>query len=318
MTKVAIIIEFYNLTLLASFKFIIPLWLIQKFMLNFTLIMNYRAEETKKSATDSPEKEVRLSVLVCTFGDEGIRRVAEADYPVVDGVEYCISWQLPEGEAVTPEALRRPDIKVSVSRTRGLSRNRNLSLEMASGELALISDDDVRYTPEYFDNLFKAFGQYPEADLITFKYESKDYPKSFSDFSFDLRHSPKGYFTTSFEIAFRTKSVAGRLKFDENFGIGARWPSGEEDIFVHDAKRHGLCLRFVPLPVARHDGTTTSDREAAKGRYVETKGAVFRILFPFTWPLRMLTHLPRRHRDMSAGTFVKSWIRGALTSKRAK
>lgn len=258
----------------------------------------------------------KLSVVVCTYGLDGIRRVAEADYPRVEGVEYCVSWQLPEGEAVVPEELKRPDVRVEVSRSRGLSRNRNLSLGMARGELSLISDDDVRYTPDYFANLFRAFKEWPDADIITFSYESAHYPKSFPDHSFDHSHSPRGYFVTSFEIAFRTSTVAGRVEFNENFGIGAKWPSCEEEVFLHDARKLGLRLWFVPYPVARHDGSTTSDREGAKPLFIETKGASFRILFPITWPLRMLTHLPRRPQGMSTLTFLRAWLRGAFANRR--
>lgn len=267
----------------------------------------------------SREDRPLLSVLVCTFGEEGIRRVADARYPAVEGVEYCVSWQLPEGRAITPDELKRPDVRIEISRTRGLSRNRNLSLSMAEGEFSLISDDDVRYTPEYFANLFGAFSRYPDADLITFTYESRDFPKSFPDHTFDFHgRIPKGYFTTSFEIAFRTDKVRDRLAFDENFGIGARWPSGEEDIFLCDVRRAGLGMRFVPKPVARHDGSTTSDREGAKPLFIETKGAVFRILFPFGWPLRMISHLRRIPSGMSPYTFVKSWLKGAFKSKRSR
>lgn len=274
-------------------------------------------KRNESAGSDATETRPRLSVLVCTYGEEGIRRVADADYPVVNGVEYCVSWQLPEGDPDVPDALRRPDVRIAVSRSRGLSKNRNLALKMARGEISLISDDDVRYVPRYFENLFEAFANHPEADIITFKYDSAFYPKPFPDHSFDLRKPPRFYFTTSFEIAFKTASIRDRLRFDENFGIGARWIAGEEDIFIHDAKKAGLNLRFIPQPVARHDGSTTSDRERANKKYVETKGAVMRILFPATWPLRMLRHLPLRDKNMSASTFILSWTRGALSSKRS-
>ncbi len=252
-----------------------------------------------------------LSVLICTYGEDGIRRVAEAGYPVVEGVEYCVSWQLPEDDPVIPEELDRPDVRIEVSRTRGLSLNRNLSLLMARGRLSLISDDDVRYVPEYFANIRKAFESNPEADIITFSYESAHYPKSFPDHSFDHRDAPKGYFVTSFEIAFRTDRVAGHIFFDERFGIGALWPSDEESLFLDSARKHGLKLIFVPLDAARHDGSTTSDREGKKPLFIETKGAAFRLLFPYTWPLRMLTHLLHRPGGMSVSQFIGSWMKGA-------
>lgn len=253
-----------------------------------------------------------LSVLICTFGHDGIQRAAEAGYPVCEGVEYCISWQLPDGDCPVPEALIRPDIRIEKSATRGLSVNRNLSLRMARGHISLIADDDVRYVAQYFDNILRSFREWPDADILTFNYESADFPKPHPDFSFDLRHAPRGYYATSFEIAFRTDRVVPDLAFDEQFGIGARWPSGEEDLFLHTALRKGRRGRYIPLPIARHDGDTTSDRARLLPIFTETKGALHRRIHPLTWPLRMLSHLRTRDRRIPALTFIRSWLRGTL------
>ena len=66
---------------------------------------------------------VKLQVLICTIGAEGIGRVVESSRPEVEGVEYIVSWQLPDGDMDVPEALAvRDDIKVCKVNNRGGSR----------------------------------------------------------------------------------------------------------------------------------------------------------------------------------------------------
>ena len=69
---------------------------------------------------------VKLQVLICTIGAEGIGRVVESSHPIVEGVEYLVSWQLPDGDMDVPEALAvRDDVKVCKVNSRGICRNRN-------------------------------------------------------------------------------------------------------------------------------------------------------------------------------------------------
>ena len=71
-----------------------------------------------------------LDVLICTYGLDGIERVAQMKLPQADGVAYVVSWQLTDDEfdADVPQALERQDLKVYKMNGRGLSRNRNNSL----------------------------------------------------------------------------------------------------------------------------------------------------------------------------------------------
>ena len=89
---------------------------------------------------------VKLQVLICTIGAEGIRRVVESSHPEVEGVEYLVSWQLPDGDMDVPEALVvRDDVKVCKVNSRGICRNRNNAVRCATAPLCLMSDDDVCY-----------------------------------------------------------------------------------------------------------------------------------------------------------------------------
>ena len=241
----------------------------------------------RERATD-----IQLQVMICTMGSDGIRRVALASHPRVEGVEYLVSWQT-DGNDCVPKELERPDFRITTSHTRGLSVNRNIALSKATAPLLLISDDDVKYTEEGLRSVIDAFLHYPDKDIITFRYISTSHSKFYPSHSCNLSTPKKGYFVTSFEIAFRRRRVQGKIWFNENFGIGAPFPSGEEDLFLRDCLDAGLKGMFLPITIVRHDRSTTSDRNLMLPSRPQTKGAVFTRLHPSDWPLRMIIHALR-------------------------
>jgi glycosyltransferase involved in cell wall biosynthesis len=139
----------------------------------------------------------------------------------------------------------------------GIARNRNLALQHAQGELLLIADDDCRYQPAYFERIIEAFQAYPEADIITFKAinEKKVSQHFYADHT--MRRSAK------------------LPRFDERFGLGAPFLGcGEEEVFVHEAWRNGLQVRFVPQVVVETTEIHTGVRFLTNQAVQRAKGAV--------------------------------------------
>lgn len=261
--------------------------------------------------------EIELQVLICTFGEAGIRRIAEASHPRIPGVEYIVSWQLGDSDGNIPEALQRDDFRILLSDTRGLSRNRNIAIDAATATICLIADDDLSYDPDAFRNIIDVFKADPQLDIAAFRYSGSD-SKHYPEHEFDLRRPPKGYYITSFELAFRRKRIAASgIRFDLRFGIGAEFPSGEENIWLHQLLQADMKGKFFPITIANHEALTTGSRLGADPEFIRTKGAVMRILFPRSWPLRLLTHAIRnfRHPAIPTGLYIRSWLAGAKEIK---
>ena len=128
-------------------------------------------------------------------------------------MEYLVSWQLPDGDMDVPEALVvRDDVKVCKVNSRGICRNRNNAVRCATAPLCLMSDDDVCYNEEELRSLTKAFEENPTVDIITVMFHSSDFGKLYPSYAFDLNNSPKGYYVTSFEIAFRLNRVKEKIE----------------------------------------------------------------------------------------------------------
>lgn len=264
---------------------------------------------------------VILQVLICTYGAEGIERVAESIHPEVEGVEYLVSWQASEGVTL-PESLRRDDFRIYRTRSKGLSCNRNHALSKSTAPLLLVSDDDVSYSEKGLRSVIENFREHPEVDIITFRFESASVTKCYPSSSFHLDKVPKGYFVSSIEIAFRRDAVKGKIWFNENFGIGAMFSSGEEDIFIKDCLDSGLTGIYVPQSIAVHDQPTTSSRNLLLPERPLAKGAVFIHLHPSDWFLRMIAHALReihlwRKGDVpSPFSFCRNWLKGARMAKK--
>lgn len=264
---------------------------------------------------------VALQVLVCAYGQEGIQRFASGNPPAQCGVEYIVSWQLSESdmESAVPESLKsRPDIHIYKSATKGLCVNRNLAMSHATAPVCLIADDDVVYNASYsFRTVIDVFSQHPDVDVACFKSaclgrELKPYPSH----PVAVGDAPKGWYVTSFEIAFRLDSPAGRTRFNEYFGIGSPtiFQAGEEDIWLYDVRKAGASVWIFPYTLCEHNHDTTHEKHCREDWFVMTSGAVHSRLHPYTWPLRCLLHAFSQRR-MSRWHYFMLCIRGAKTAR---
>ena len=59
-------------------------------------------------------------------------------------------------------------VKMLTTATRGVGKNRNLALALASGEILLFADDDLTYEPDMPRMIRAGFQRFPDADMIVF------------------------------------------------------------------------------------------------------------------------------------------------------
>ena len=226
-----------------------------------------------------------LEVLICTYGNEGLNRVAKMNLPTVEGVQYLVSWQTDEFNLILPDELHREDLVIYTTRTKGLSVNRNHALKKASCDICLIADDDLIYTVEQLQAIIETFEKNPSVDIALFRYSggnNKRYPNQ----EFDIQKKPKGYYISSIEIAFRRNSLPPTSQFDTNFGVGTAMPAGEEFIFIHQAMKLGLKCHFFPITITHHEGLSTGSRQYTDG-ILQANGACLAIGYGLLGVLRI-------------------------------
>lgn len=204
---------------------------------------------------------MQINVLIPTI-DERISLVHNVFSETRSDVSYIISHQYTEEKfKVIPQELLRPDVMVSHLPGKGLSRNRNNALELADGDLGVISDDDVRYLPDSFEMVKRIFIEDPSLDVACFKIKTEEGEKEYKDYpesSVKLNRF-KHHYVSSIEIVFRIGSVKAKyISFDERFGLGSeRIHSGEESVFVEDCIKAGLHVRYFPYYFVCHPYTSS-------------------------------------------------------------
>lgn len=202
----------------------------------------------------------------------------------------------------------------------GLARSRNRAIDMATGDICLISDDDVEYLPEIVSVIQSAFDQNPDADIITFQIEAPD-GQSFRPYrEGPFWHNKRSVMSVcSVEIAFRRKAIlASHLKFDERFGLGACFPTGEEIIFLCDAIDKGLKILSYPSFIVTHPLETSGARLRNNPQLIEAKGAMFSRIFGIYSFFISFLFAQRKYRGsgFSLLRFYATMLRGAEKYRR--
>lgn len=230
-----------------------------------------------------------IDILICTI-DDGVGSVSEVLMPPTPDVHYVVSMQHTrplDTEPIWTDALdalrQRSDVTVTTLEGRGLSRNRNNALRHATADILVIADDDCRYTPRTIETIREAYAEHPGSDIICFAAETYDgqplrfYPDAPMGYAEACR---QGYSPASVEMTLRREAIiTASLTYDTDFGLGSRFPAGEEEVFIADALRAGLHVSFVPAVIVSTDAATTGRRFLHDARLQETKGAVFRHCF---------------------------------------
>lgn len=164
---------------------------------------------------------------------------------------------------------------------RGLAKSRNRLLENVSDDVnvGIITDDDVEFIKGYSDIVDRAYSEYPDADIIIFKSldeygkERRDYPsKSKKLTKKDILN------VCSIEISFKISSIKNNISFDEKFGLGSKYKSGEENIFLNDCYNKKMNIYFYNEAINIHQRESTGS--TWKEKDIFDKGALFKRLYP--------------------------------------
>lgn len=236
-------------------------------------------------------KALRLQILIATFARR-IEGIDPSRLPRVEGVEYLISCQNPDGLRLDTSKLEvRDDIRIYFFSDKGLSVNRNHLLDIATAEYIQISDDDLIYNADGIRKLIETFDANTDIDIITTRAsmpEHRVYPLD----RHDLNKKFRFYQPISVEIALRLKSLANSgIRFSTLFGIGAPYLSaGEENVFFSHCLRANMAGIFRNITVCEHPGYTTSMRSAGDPGVIRAKGAVLPFVFGY---FSSLIRLPR-------------------------
>lgn len=133
----------------------------------------------------------------------------------------------------------------------GLSKSRNLGLNLSNNNIKLITDDDVIFLDDFDNKILQAHAKFPDADVIIFKavtFKGED----FREYPTYSKYLTKEELRSICSIEITLKSTVVE-RFDENFGLGATFVAGEEWIFLTDIYNSGKKILFIPEAIVQHD-----------------------------------------------------------------
>jgi glycosyltransferase involved in cell wall biosynthesis len=177
--------------------------------------------------------------------------------------------------------IEKQNMRLMSFAEKGISKSRNSGLNNVSSEFTLITDEDIRFKNGFDKVILSSFANNPKADIIVFQMETNEgkplkiYKKNSA--WLNVMGIMK---VSSVEIAFRTEVIKNQnLKFDENFGLGSKYPTGEEAIFLADALRKRLKILYVPIPIVIHPSTGSGYQFKNNVELIRSKGALFYRIF---------------------------------------
>lgn len=186
---------------------------------------------------------------------------------------------------------------------KGLSRSRNLALDLAKGDICLLCDDDVIYTDNYVEIVQTAFAKIDKADIIIFeKIGSRYCANERSNYAKHIKKAPwyKNY--PSVVIAFKRKSILdNQICFHTLFGAGAVYEHGEDFLFCRQCVQKKMKIYIYPKIILKLEGLQKSTwfRGYDEKFFFDT-GALCAMLYPgfqhlfkwyYVWRLRKLSKI---------------------------
>lgn len=168
--------------------------------------------------------------------------------------------------------------------TRGVGINRNLALIYAKGEIVLFADDDVTYIDTLEETVTAEFDAHPDADVFIFHLDTDDPKRKQKKY---LKTRRCGYFEKmpwgGVRIAVRLRSIKkANVWFTTLFGGGCIFPSGEDSMWLLDAKRRGLTFYVSKETIGIVSFENSSWYTGADERFYYGKGAFYQAVHPKT------------------------------------
>jgi len=211
-----------------------------------------------------------ISIVISTI-NENINNLKGTQIP--GNIKYLVVHQIFKEKLIIKKdkkLLENPFLKIVSFQEKGLSKSRNRGIENVDKETdyVILTDDDVSFVENLEQIITAGFRDNPDADIITFQSLTPDGRKKRKYKNKAFWHSKRTVKNvSSIEIVIKYSSIRNKnILFDERFGLGGSFPSGEEVIFLMDCLRKNLKIN--------------NSLENVNENILQLKGTISKRLFP--------------------------------------
>ncbi|MFC0559249.1 glycosyltransferase family 2 protein [Halalkalibacter alkalisediminis] len=174
----------------------------------------------------------------------------------------------------------------------GLSHARNIGMSYIKNNIVTFSDDDCWYHPGAFKEVMSYYETH-DSDIVCYQIydpESKEYYKTYLDYYQHQIRRRDLFRKSSIEFFIDVSKVDQSLMvFDEDFGLGAKYPSGEENLFLFKMYQKGYKISYVPKIIVYHAKPPIQSR--LNYQTFVSKGPLFKRMYNTPIALTLLTGL---------------------------
>ena len=199
------------------------------------------------------------------------------------------------------ELSARKDFRHHELTSKGVAKSRNHAIDLAQGEYLIFSDDDITFNEFGLRQAIEFLDAHPDVSLLLGQATDdsgalrKSYPATVEKLgSFNSARA------ATYEMIIRVAEVRRLgVRFDEDFGAGAKNYLGDEYIFVVDLIRAGGKAVFAPITLAQHPTESSGSRwGSAQDR--RARAAIFTRVFGVFAPFVRLSFGIRRRRELGS------------------
>lgn len=211
-------------------------------------------------------------------------------------------------------------VQILSTDTKGVGLNRNIALDNASGDIVIISDDDLTFHDGYADIVERAYKELPDADFIIF---DLDGPRP--DYHCHKITRIRWYNSLRWgaqRFTFKLDRINdNNIRFNTHFGGGCDYRHGEDTIFIADCRRAGLKIYAYPAELATIDDEHESTWDhTIDDIYIRDHGILYREVSPKWWKFLCIQDCVRHKSKYPYGVFktCKMMIDGGKNSPLRK
>ena len=195
--------------------------------------------------------------------------------------------------------------------SKGVAKSRNKAIDLAKGEYLIFSDDDITFSVTGLQEAIEYLDSHPEVSLLLGQATDesgtlrKRYPKSIKKLG-----SLNSARAATYEMIIRVSEIRRLgVRFDEDFGAGAKNYLGDEYIFVVDLIKAGGKAVFAPITLAQHP-TESSGSRWGSDQDRRARAIIFTRVFGALAPLVRLPFGLRRRRELGSLKNVLLFVLG--------
>ncbi|WP_370559865.1 glycosyltransferase [Edwardsiella tarda] len=253
-----------------------------------------------------------LSIAISTISS----RICNLKLEPYPGVQYVIVHQEPNtiSDDFLQSIKKRHDIIYVPLEKRGLSLSRNTGLAISSRKYVMIMDDDVTFSFDSISELIENMER-DNVDVATYYHKYADGRSTLNTRKVYDHNKINIAKPSSIDICIKRNSLLTfNLSFDESFGLGAKYPSGEEMILLADCLSHKLLIRRYPIEVCTHPPITSGMDFYSSLDKTIAKYAMFKRVYQQIGPLMFFAFVIKKTPQAYKSGKLLSFLKNSLIS----